>query len=389
MAIKTVKPITKTKYKEVKPKTYIDMPLLMIVIMLVGLGLIMVLSASSPTALATKNDSYFYFYNQLKAAILGFVAMTILSFIPFQKWTKPIYWLIYLISIAVLFLVKIPGIGLSSGGAGRWVNIAGISFQPSELSKIGLILAFAGYFSNERRNFNKVISSVILPIIFLAIPVAILYKIENHLSAAMIVAVVLLIEIFMSGIDIKYIVTAFLGTSVLGGIAGYIFMQLKSDSFRIDRFEAWLHTEENATTTGYQTMQGLYAIGSGGLWGVGLGNSTQKYSYVPAAHNDFIFAILAEELGFVGCLAVIALFILFAIRGYLISIRAKDKYSSLVAIGITSLILIQAILNIAVVTNSMPNTGISLPFLSYGGTSLLILVASVGILLNISRTTKD
>ena len=136
-------------------------------------------------------------------------------------------------------------------------------------------------------------------------------------------------------------------------------------------------------------MQGLYAIGSGGLWGVGLGNSTQKYSYVPAAHNDFIFAILAEELGFMGCMAVISLFILFAIRGYLISIRTKDKFNSLVAIGITTLVLIQAILNIAVVTNSIPNTGISLPFLSYGGTSLLVLMASIGILLNISRTTKD
>ena len=133
----------------------------------------------------------------------------------------------------------------------------------------------------------------------------------------------------------------------------------------------------------------LYAIGSGGLWGVGLGNSTQKYSYVPAAHNDFIFAILAEELGFVGCVIVIALFILFAIRGYLISIRTKDKFNSLVAIGITTLVLIQAILNIAVVTNSIPNTGISLPFLSYGGTSLLVLMTSIGILLNISRTTKD
>lgn len=388
MAVNTVKPVAKTKYKEVKPKTYIDMPLFMIVIMLVGLGLIMVLSASSPTALSTKGNSYFYFYRQLLAAGIGFAGMFILSIIG-VKWSKPLYWLVYLASVAILFLVKIPGIGQSSGGAGRWVNIGGASFQPSEFSKIGLILAFAGYFSDERKNFKSVVFAVIIPLIMLAIPLAVLYKIENHLSAAMIVAIVLLVIVFMSGIDMKYILGSLLLCVFGGGTAGFIFMKLKSNSFRVDRFEAWLHTEENATTTGYQTMQGLYAIGSGGLWGVGLGNSTQKYSYVPAAHNDFIFAILAEELGFVGCLAVIILFILFAIRGYLISIRAKDKFSSLVAIGITTLILIQAILNIAVVTNSMPNTGISLPFLSYGGTSLMVLVASVGILLNISRTTKD
>lgn len=265
----------------------------------------------------------------------------------------------------------------------------GISFQPSELSKIGLILAFAGYFSDEKINLKNIIFALIIPVLMLLIPVFTLYKVENHLSAAIIVGVVNVVIIFMSGIDMKYILGSLITCLVGGGSVAYVMMQLKPNSFRMDRFDAWLHTEENATTTGYQTMQGLYAIGSGGLWGVGLGNSTQKYSYVPAAHNDFIFAILAEELGFVGCVIVIALFILFAIRGYLISIRTKDKFNSLVAIGITTLVLIQAILNIAVVTNSIPNTGISLPFLSYGGTSLLVLMTSIGILLNISRTTKD
>ena len=388
MAVQTVNPVTKTKYQQVKPKTYIDMPLFMIVIMLVGIGLIMVLSASSPNALATKNNSYFYFKRQLIAALGGFAGMFILS-----RWGlkifKKTYWLIYLGSVALLFLVKIPGIGQSSGGAGRWVSIMGISFQPSELSKIGLILAFAGYFSDEKINLKSIVFSLIIPVIMLIIPVFTLYKVENHLSAAIIVAFVSVVIIFMSGIDMKYILGSLIACLFGGGGIAYVMMQLKPNSFRMDRFDAWLHTEENATTTGYQTMQGLYAIGSGGLWGVGLGNSTQKYSYVPAAHNDFIFAILAEELGFMGCMAVISLFILFAIRGYLISIRTKDKFNSLVAIGITTLVLIQAILNIAVVTNSIPNTGISLPFLSYGGTSLLVLMTSIGILLNISRTTKD
>ena len=161
-----------------------------------------------------------------------------------------------------------------------------------------------------------------------------------------------------------------------------------TNGFRSDRIEAWLHPMDNPSGTAYQTIQGLYAIGSGGLFGVGLGESKQKYLYIPEAHNDFIFAILAEELGFVGCALVLVLFATLTIRGILIAIRAKDMFGSLIAMGITTLIATQAILNIAVVTNSIPNTGISLPFLSYGGSSLIILLSSVGILLNISRSAK-
>ena len=184
-----------------------------------------------------------------------------------------------------------------------------------------------------------------------------------------------------------------LKTTGIGAILASAFLLYKKadssgKSFRANRIDAWLHPLENASGTAYQTMQGLYAIGSGRLFGVGIGNSKQKYSYIPEAHNDFIFAIIAEELGFVGCIFVISLFIIFTVRGIIISMRAKDMFGSLVAIGITSLIAIQAILNIAVVTNSIPNTGISLPFLSYGGTSLIILLISVGILLSISKQEK-
>lgn len=177
--------------------------------------------------------------------------------------------------------------------------------------------------------------------------------------------------------------------AVCAAVGALIFFRDKITSgFRSDRIDAWLHIWENTSGTAYQTSQGLYAIGSGGLFGVGLGESKQKYLYIPEAHNDFIFAILAEELGFVGCVAVLILFSILVIRGVLIAMRAEDNFGSLVAVGITALIAIQAILNIAVVTNTIPNTGISLPFLSYGGSSLMILLGCIGILLNISKSAK-
>ena len=186
----------------------------------------------------------------------------------------------------------------------------------------------------------------------------------------------------------KYILKTFGGMIVAILAAFPLFKNKLSSGFRSDRVEAWLHPLENASTTAYQTTQGLYAIGSGGLFGVGLGKSKQKYLYIPEAHNDFIFAIIAEELGFVGCIFVIILFTIFTIRGVSISMHAKDMFGSLVAIGITALVSSQSILNIAVVTNTIPNTGISLPFLSYGGSSLVILLSCVGILLNISKSKK-
>jgi cell division protein FtsW len=373
------------KIKSSKLPKRIDIPLLVIVIILVSFGLVMVLSASTPIAVSSQKSSDFYFIRQCKAAAIGLVLMIFFAFFNYKHFQK-FYWIFYILSIGVLFLTKIDSIGLSSGGAGRWVRIAGVSFQPSELSKIGLIISMAGYYSSPKRDFTLIRNSIVKPLVLIAIPIGILFVVENHLSAALIVGIVNVIMLFMSGISLAHI-GGFLLT-ILGGVAG-LFMVFKdkfAGSFRNDRIEAWLHTEENSATIGYQTMQGLYAIGSGGMFGVGFGNSTQKYSYVPAAHNDFIFSILVEELGFAGGLVIIVLFALFAVKGFLIALSVKDKFGSLLAIGITSLITIQAILNIAVVTNLVPNTGISLPFLSYGGTSLLILMTSVGILLNVSKS---
>ena len=295
---------------------------------------------------------------------------------------KKFYKVIYVLSILILFSVLVPKLGVESNGARRWIKLGSIQFQPSEITKIGLIISLAGYYTDDRINHNNFMNCVFIPLLLAGVPVILLLLIQNHLSAGAVIGIVSLIIIIMSG-NMK----GYVGIGAIFASAYLLYKKANSSekSFRANRIDAWLHPLENASGTAYQTTQGLYAIGSGRLFGVGIGNSKQKYSYIPEAHNDFIFAIIAEELGFVGCIFVISLFIIFTVRGIIISMRAKDMFGSLVAIGITSLIAIQAILNIAVVTNSIPNTGISLPFLSYGGTSLIILLISVGILLSISK----
>lgn len=377
---------TNTKISQIKSSNRVDFPLVIVVLILVALGLVMVLSASSPSALAESGDSYSYFKKQAIATIIGFAGMFILTKINYDIY-KSFYKIIYIFSILILFTVLIPGIGVESNGARRWIQL-GMQIQPSEITKIGLIIAIAGYYSDPKNKIDGFVNSCGKPLVAVLVPILILYKVQNHMSAGIVMAGITAVMIVMSGCQLKYI--GYMISAGIGGIA-VIFPFIKdkiTDSFRSDRISAWLNPWENPRGTAYQTIQGLYAIGSGGLFGVGLGESKQKYLYIPEAHNDFIFAILAEELGFIGCAIVLLLFSALVVRGVLIAIRAKDNFGSLIAIGITSLIAIQAILNIAVVTNSIPNTGISLPFLSYGGSSIVILLGSMGILLNISKSAK-
>ena len=380
--------VTNTKrIKKIKNSNTIDMPLLITVLMLLALGIVMVLSASAPSALAKYGDSYKNVRTQGLAAFIGIIAMFAFSRFTYQKLRK-YYKIIYIASILVLFTVLIPGIGVESNGARRWIHFLGQQMQPSEITKIGLIIFYAGYFTDQNNKLDTIIGSTVIPMVALLIPIGILFIIQNHMSAGIVIAFVTIIMILMSGCQLKNYAVLF-GSGVAMLVLSFPFIKDKiMGSFRSDRIEAWLNPIENSSDKAYQTLQGLYAIGSGGLFGVGLGQSKQKYLYIPEAHNDFIFAILAEELGFVGCVLILVLFATLAIRGILIAIRASDMFGSLLAIGITALITVQAVLNIAVVTNTIPNTGISLPFLSYGGTSLIILLSSIGILLNISRSAK-
>ena len=362
-----------------------DFILFITVLILLALGVVMVLSASAPSSLSETGSSYTYFWKQFVFAILGIFIMLFVSKIDYRFYKK-YYWFIYFFSVIILLLVLVPGLGKSSNGATRWIKIAGLGqFQPSEITKIGLIIFYASYLSDHKDELNDFWRGFVKPFVFLLPPIEILYFVQNHLSVSLVIGIIISVMMLMAGCRVLHFVFA-----GFAGIGAAALMLIKgqsgnSDSFRLDRIMTFFDPWADATGTGYQMVQSLYAIGSGGLFGVGLGNSKQKYLYIPEPQNDFIFAIVAEELGFVGCAFVIGLFAIFVWRGIVIAMKAPDMYGSLMAVGITTLIAVQAIINIAVVTASIPTTGMALPFFSYGGTALVILLTAVGILLNISR----
>lgn len=376
---------TKKEKNNQKPFDFI---LCITVFLLLALGIVMVLSASAPSSLATNGNSYEYVIKQGIFAIVGICLMLFISKIDYRIYKK-FYKLAYFGSIIALALVVIPGIGVDVKGATRWIDLGFGSFQPSEIAKIGLIVFYAAYLTDHRTELSSFVEGFIKPLLYLVPPIAILFFIQDHLSASIIIIAIISIMMIMAGSKLKYFLTAGI-TGAGAGLAGMVILAQATGKgdFRLDRLTTFLDPWADATGKGWQVIQGLYAIGSGGLFGVGLGESKQKYLYIPEPHNDFIFAVLAEELGFIGCLIVIALFGVFIWRGILISMKAKDCFGSLLAVGITSLIGVQAIMNIAVVTSSMPATGVSLPFFSYGGTALVILLCSVGVLLNISRSNS-
>ena len=375
-----------TKRERDFEKRNIDFPLLIIVLIMLSLGIVMVLSASSPTSLSETGSSYTYVKTQILSAIIGLIGMYIVSKIDYRTYRK-FYKIIYVVIIILLASVKF--IGYSAGGAKRWISLKYISFQPSEIAKVGLIIFYAELLTRNKDRLDKMWGGFFYPFMFLVPVIVILVVVQNHLSATLLIVMIVSIMMILAGSKLRYFLSFGTIGAALGGIGLFTVAKITGKgSFRLDRLVTFLNPFADTKGTGWQVIQSLYAIGSGGLFGVGLGNSTQKYLYLPEAHNDFIFSIIAEELGFIGTLAVIVLFILFIWRGILISMKAKDMFGSLVAAGITTMVGLQAIINIAVVTSSMPNTGMPLPFFSYGGTALLILLCSVGVLLNISRYSK-
>ena len=367
-------------------KGSIDFILLIDVLLMLALGIVMVMSASSPTSLSETGKSYTYVKTQALSAIMGLVGMFIISKIDYKIYKK-FYKIIYI--VIIILLASVAVVGKSVGGAKRWIDLGFISFQPSELAKIGLIIFYAALLTNNKERLDKLWGGFFYPIAFLLPVIAILIGVQNHLSATVLIILIVAVIMLMAGSRLRYFLSFGLAGAGLGGVALLLYAKITgSGSFRIQRLVTFMNPFADTQGSGWQIIQSLYAIGSGGLFGVGLGNSTQKYLYLPEAHNDFIFSIIAEELGFLGCVAVILLFAVFIWRGIIIAMKAPDMFSSLVAAGITTMVGLQAIINIAVVTSSMPNTGMPLPFFSYGGTALLILLCSVGILLNISRCAK-
>ena len=377
-----------SKVVETKAKTTknpFDFTLCITVILLLALGLVMVMSASAPTSLSVTGNSYTYVIRQGLFAILGLALMGGLSKFNYHFYQK-LYKVAYIVAIVALLSVAIPGIGVDVKGATRWIDLGFGRFQPSEISKICLIVFYAEYLTKHKSELQGFWKGFVKPFLFLVPPIAILYFIQNHLSACIVIVGIVSVMMIMAGTKMRYFMTAGVA-GVVVAVAGMLLLAQTTGTgdFRINRIMTFLDPWSDAKGDGWQVIQSLYAIGSGGLFGAGLGESKQKYLYIPEPHNDFIFAILAEELGFVGCFVVIALFAIFVWRGIITSMRASDSFGSLMAIGITTLIGLQAIINIAVVTSSMPATGMALPFFSYGGTALVILLASVGVLLNISR----
>ena len=309
---------------------------------------------------------------------MGLVALVVMMLIDYHKWKK-FTGAAYLVTVVAL--VAVLFVGSNINGATRWLNIAGVSFQPSELAKY-VIVFFLAMMIDKYGGISK---NWKIPLIYLAsaaIFALLVYK-ENNLSIASIIMIVAFIMVFVSGMSIKEACTL-IGT---GGILGTV--GIFSAQYRIDRFVSFLNPWKYADKEGYQLVHSLYAIGSGGLFGVGLGNSKQKALYMPEPHNDFIFAIIGEELGLISCIVVIAIFVVLIVAGIKVASRARDRDGKLLATGIISVIAIQAIINIAVVTGSMPVTGVPLPFISYGGTSLVFNLAAMGVLLNISRQCKS
>lgn len=361
----------------------IDLTFFFLVMTLLVIGIVMMFSASYAWAVSKNLDGTYYAIKQLKAATIGIVAMIVLTFWDYHWFQNKIFaYGLYFISLVMLCLVFLFE---PSNGAQRWIWIGeSFSFQPSEIMKFAITILFA-YLISLHYNKMQTFRYGILPYLLLLGIVAVLMLKQPHLSGTLLICTIGLTLIFVGGAKIKHFaVMIALGCVAIAGFVVYKTVTGELNYFSV-RFQSWLKPFDPVSDETWQTCQSLIAIGSGGMFGLGLGESRQKYLYLPETQNDFVFAILCEELGFIGAITVVLLFAMLVFRGLYIASKAPDKFGMLVAIGLTVQVGIQALLNIAVVSNFIPNTGISLPFFSYGGTSLVMLLAQMGIVLNISR----
>ena len=355
----------------------VDDLFLLLVLLLLAVGLAMLYSASFAQShfdtgyeVSTK-----YLLKQALCAAIGLVAMYFFSRIPVQVWYR-LAWPLYGLSILLLLSVLI--FGQDVNGARRWISIAGIQFQPSEVAKFTMILLFARLTRNygqDAKRFRFGVLGFGMALMGILVPLAL----EKHLSAIMLMGMVAVVMMFVAGTDVRWLLAG------AAGAAAFVVIYITFMGYAGDRVTAWLHPEQDPGDTGYQILQSLYAIGSGGIFGLGLGRSRQKYLYLPFQYNDYIFAICCEELGLLGAAAIVLLFSVTIVRGYWIALHARDRFSTVLASGLVTLIAVQTILNLCVVTNLLPSTGIALPFFSYGGTALAVNLGEMGIVLQISR----
>ena len=372
-----------------------DLPFLMLVLLLTGIGVIMVFSASFATAYYEGRDPAYYFLRQALFAGAGLAIMYVISKINYQtfRWMS-----VFALGVAILLLIAvlIPGIHTNrADGVRRWIAVPGLgTFQPSEIAKVAVIMYFSARLSkrntekpirlNPRSNLSGIVGWLdkigfleLIPYGLILLVIVFLMKLEPHMSGTILILAGAAAVLFAAGIKFYWF--------LLGGGAMGLLLALSMQGYQSTRILVWKDPWAYRQEGGYQIIQSLYAIGSGGLLGLGLGKSRQKFLYLPEPENDFIFAIVCEELGYIGAAIVILLFVLLIIRGYWLAVHARDRFGALLVVGITTLLAVQVFLNISVVTNLLPTTGISLPFFSYGGTALLIQLAEMGMVLSVSR----
>ena len=373
-------------YDDAGERGNVDLPFALLSLLLLTVGVLMVLSASFARAYYdptndTGGIATYYFVRQALFALCGVGVMFVCSRFP-MGFYRHISGIVMMVSVALLAVVLVPGIGEKVNGARRWINLKFTTFQPSEITKIGVIMYFSMLICRYKDKMSNPRYGIV-PFVTVLGGVCVLLVLEPHMSAIIIILAIGMVMLFLGGLPLYWFIGGGVAAGSLLGIGYALFPYVRN------RFYAWLNPFTDASDTGYQIVQSLYSIGSGGLLGKGLGNSLQKYLYLPEEHNDFIFSIVCEELGFIGAMLILALFALLILRGYWLSMHARDRYSALVGAGITTHLAMQVILNVAVCTNSIPCTGISLPLFSYGGTALLLQMAELGIILSLSRDIPE
>ena len=375
-----------------KGKRYFDYSLLFVVIFICGFGLVMIYSTSSYTAQLTYGNSEYFFFKQLQADLLGFLAMyfmyRVFDYHYFQR-----RWAVAIFILSIISILAIIPFGTEVNGAKRWIYLGTVSFQPSELAKFATIVMTAVGICAIGNKINKLRYVFLIWLIIGGLLGVMVYAITSNLSSAIIIFGISFVMTFVAYKGYKiYMVLIAAFTAAFAAFYTWLTNMVKSgnmtDSFRLNRFLIWLNPEKYMEDKGYQTVQALYAIGSGGLFGKGLGKSLQKLGFIPESQNDMIFSIICEELGLFGAICVILIFVLMLWRIVHIAQNAPDLLGTLIATGVFAQVAIQVILNIAVVTNTIPNTGVSLPFISYGGTSSVFLMAEIGVVLNISSQIR-
>lgn len=368
-----------------------DYVLLTVVMFLVIFGLLMIYSTSSYEAGSDFGDSAYYLKRQAQSTVIGIVGLIIMVKLPY-RYLQRFDILAVIVSVALLLLIITP-IGVTRNGARRWLDFKVISFQPAEVAKIGVIIYLASMIQRlEKLGRNvlrtpKGIAIIMIPPVIIA---GMVYLITDNLSSAIIIVGIAVAMMFVAVPDYKwFVIMGAAGVAMVAALVMYVSNEDVTDSgFRLARIKAWLDPEAYSTDRAFQTLQALYAIGSGGIWGKGLGQSMQKRGFLPEAQNDMIFSIICEELGLFGAITIILLFVILIWSCMVIANKTVDRFGSLLVVGVMAHYAIQVILNIAVVTNTIPNTGITLPFISYGGTSTLFLLMEIGIVLNVSKSCK-